>query len=365
MHAHRQFLLTPPPASAVPFHLARRPSPSQRIPDAPRHTARAFPPSSITMMTRRQQRSLDRKAFGQFRSNVGVMASIYSFLPLTDRVRLGEVDKDFLHDEQRGCIEGVYGDGNESNEKALLTVREYLEYEGTPDSLTVFMNEPDCWFWTYEHGFEGDTLSSRLKSDWFHKDSGYDIKKMVESGAFSKSFDCYYDKDSNTEEIFHAVRDGFGYVNCVIEKNREALAKLEADVEALLPSARYNALIELMEKHDIETYRFLHAEQPPMYGFSDHSYMIEEGGCGSYLQHIRPGRRLSYRDGDGKRLEKVIKACGRCKKLKDDVRSEYCGRKHCGDSESVCGDCSSIRKCSTCGGLRCVCSFSGCSFPDC
>lgn len=61
-------------------------------------------------MTRMQRKTSDRKAFSELRSNVAVMSLIYFFLPLRDRVRLGEVNKEFLEDEHRGSIVGARGD---------------------------------------------------------------------------------------------------------------------------------------------------------------------------------------------------------------------------------------------------------------
>jgi hypothetical protein len=89
------------------------------------------------------------------------------------------------------------------------------------------------------------------------------------------------------------------------------------------PLAPYNFLFDLMEMHDMNYYHFLHAEEPPLYGISDDAYEIH----GSYLEYLRPGRMLSFRDANGKMVKMTLRACGSCNKVKDNVRDECCGRK--------------------------------------
>ena len=65
---------------------------------------------------------------------------------------------------------------------------------------------------------------------------------------------------------------------------------------------------------------FLHAEVPPMYNLSERAYLIKDG----YLQNLRPGRLLSFREADGEMVETVLRECSRCNKVKDGVGDESC-----------------------------------------
>lgn len=273
-----------------------------------------------------QQSQSPGAAFRQLRHNAVVMARIYSHMSTTDRVRLGEVDRKFLHDEQRGSVVGVYGNRNIGIEEALEKVREYLMFKG-----------PMC-----------------------HE-------------KFERPISRKYPRPDFPTESFE---------------------RLAADVEALFPFPPHNALFELMEKHGIDTLPFLHATDPPstegydeknfpngdrpdgyenVFQISiadddDHEHAYSSS-LGWNLEHLRPGRKImmrscSFCDGDGKVLEKIIKACDKCLKLKDDVRDEYCNRECCGTT-ARCGDCTSNVTCSTCGIRTCTCRFVDCSVSGC
>jgi hypothetical protein len=74
---------------------------------------------------------------------------------------------------------------------------------------------------------------------------------------------------------------------------------------------------------------------------------------------------LSFRDEDGKMVKITLKTCSRCKKVKDGVREEGCGRTHCGGVISVCRNCTRYRTCFTCGVRECSCRFDQCCVRDC
>jgi hypothetical protein len=296
-----------------------------------------------------KQRCLVDELFASVRNNVALVTLICSFLPIEDRVQLGQVDKQFpLADEHRGQVVGVYGDDCLDIEAALKKVRRYVEYESTLSALSAFGNTPDCWDWVFMGGCgEASWVADKLQDSWFDKELGWDLKAIREHADF--------------EEVQEEALEGLESVNEYHRENKTKLDVLAADIKKLGPLAPYNCLFDLMEKHDMEYYHFLHAEEPPLYGMSDDAYEI----YGSYLEHLKPGRMLSFRDANGKMVKTALKACSRCKKIKDDVGDESCGRKHCGGLISVCRKCTRFRTCFTCGASDCACRFDQCCVRGC
>lgn len=263
-------------------------------------------------MTRKQRTTSDLKAFSELRSSAIFMSPIYSFLPLRDLFRLGEVDKEFLEEEQRSRIVGTYGDRNMDIERALKEDREYVEFIGTPDSVGgCLSNELMFWFWICEGGKGADNVNDKIQPNWFSTSSDFNLKVIAES------------KKCDAVEIM-----GFEQVSLGREMNREALAKISEDVDRSLPFPRYNLLFELMEKYGLDPYPFLTAEDPPIDGFSEDAYKIRSGDSGSCILHLMPSRKITYRGGDGKLVKKVIENYETCRKFKNDVQGERFGRKH-------------------------------------
>jgi hypothetical protein len=294
-----------------------------------------------------KQRCVVDELFTSVRNNVALATIICSFLPIKDRVRLGQVDKQFYEDEHRGQIVGVYGDDSLDIEAALEKVREYAEYESTLDAWTEFGNTPDCWQWVYVCG-EASSAADKIQDSWFDKELGWDLKAIQEHAGFD-------------EEDQEFVLEGLASANRHLRGNQKKLEKISVIIKKLGPLAPYNSLFDLMKKYNMEYNHFLHAEKPTMYGFSEYAYEIGD----SYLEHLRPGRMLSFRDANGKMVKIALKACRTCKKVKDSVRDEYCGRKQCGSANSMCRDCTTERTCFTCGGTFCACRFVKCCVRDC
>jgi hypothetical protein len=118
----------------------------------------ASPRPSVT--TRCNKRSLVDELLASVRDNGALVTLICSYLPIKDRVKLGEVDKQFLADEYRGQIVGVYGAGCLDTEAALEEVRRYVKYESTRSALSNFYFQiaPDCWKWIVGSGLSKSEL---------------------------------------------------------------------------------------------------------------------------------------------------------------------------------------------------------------
>jgi hypothetical protein len=308
-------------------------------------SSEASPRLRSSMATHCNKRCLVDELFASVRNNVALVTLICSYLPIKDRVKLGEVDKQFLADEHRGQVVGVYGAGCLDIEAALEKVRRYVEYESTLDALSAFGITPDCWDWIVK--VEASWVAEKLQRSWFDKELGWDLNAIQEKADF--------------EEAHAFVMKGLASVNRYHRDSQKKLDILSADIKKLGPLAPYNRLFDFMKKHDMEYYHFLHAEEPPMFGFSEHAYGIGD----DYLKHLKPGRMLSFRDANGKMVKIALKTCIRCKKVKDGVRDECCRRKHCGGAISVCRNCTRYRTCSTCGTKDCACRFDRCCVRDC
>jgi hypothetical protein len=89
-----------------------------------------------------KQRSLVNETFASVRNNGVLVTMICSFLPVKDRVQLGQVDKEFYADERRGQIVGIYGEYCFDIEKALEEVRNYVKLEHSLDSMVAMATLP-------------------------------------------------------------------------------------------------------------------------------------------------------------------------------------------------------------------------------
>jgi hypothetical protein len=284
-------------------------------------SSEAFPYSYVTRTFKKKHRLVD-ELFASVRNNVALATLVYSFLPMNDRVRLGEVDKQFYGDKDRGQIVGVYGDNYLNIQEALEKVREYLEYESMINSVREFSNNPYYWDWVFEVG-DGrpNWVAEKLERSWFDEKLGYDLNAVQEHADFG--------------EYQNQVMEGLASVNRHHRDNQKLLEKLSADVKNLGPLPPYDSLFDVMEKYNMAYFHFLYAESQPINGFTHYAYKIENG----YLEHLRPARMLSFRDADGKMVQTVLKTCSKCNKVNVNVRTELCGYRDCVTPYSVCCDC--------------------------
>jgi hypothetical protein len=274
-------------------------------------------------MTRSRQRFNKRclvdELFASVRNNVALVTLICSFLPIKDRIQLGQVDKQFYADDTRcGQVVGVYGDDCLDIEAALAKVREYVEYESTLSALIG--NTPVCWCWIFEWGKAW--VADKLQDSWFDAELGWDLKAIREHADFGE------------DQEF--VLEGLVSVNRYHRGNQKKLQKISVIIKKLGPLAPYNSLFDLMKKYGMEYDHFLHAEEPPSLGFSESAYKIGD----SYLHQLRPGRLLSFRDADGEMVKTVLRECSECKKVKENVWHEYIECGQYGIQNDVCRDCS-------------------------
>lgn len=327
------------------------------------------------MLTRKRKRGLDATAFRHLRGHESVMCRIYSFLSVADRLNLGGVDRAFRSDVARGRVTSVYGRENTGLVPAIAALRAYLEFEGTPASLDIslcgFGTLAKCWEWVYDDGCcLPECIQGKIEDGWFGEESGYDIEKIKESGVFGAASQCLDTEVLGATESEAMVINGFKCVNDFRSERKSDLAWLVAEVERLsvflVPVAPFNALFDLMDMCSIDTECFL-----PTDGHSKHRFEIQadDSGLGSpsvtYLRHLRPRRKFSFHDGEGRPCEVIFLECGLCGKTRDDVVDEFCGSRFCRGSYARCADCSKVRKCSTCKYSGCECRLLSCSLRGC
>jgi hypothetical protein len=184
----------------------------------------ASPRSYVTRASKK--RCLVNELFTSVRNNVALATLIYSFLPINDRVRLGEVDQHFYGDKDRGQVVGVYGDNCLDIQEALDKVCEYVQDESNLASVKGWGNTPFCWCWVHEVG-TGETswVAERLERSWFDEKLGYDLKAV---------------KHVDFEEDQEIILQGLASVNANHLNNQKILERLSADIKNLgpyLPSA--------------------------------------------------------------------------------------------------------------------------------
>jgi hypothetical protein len=183
---------------------------------------------------------------------------------------------------------------------------------------------------------------------WLDEKLGWDLNAIQEHAGFGPA-------------ALEQVLEMLASLNEIRRENWKKLDNLTVDVQKRCPLAPYNLLFVLMEKHGMKYNHFLHAEEPPIYQFSEHAYKIGDG----YLQHLRPGRLLSFREVDGEMVETVLSECSRCNKVRHNVRDESCDFESCGTTISVCRDCTTERTCFSCGTEGCRCEIEQCTADDC
>ena len=308
-----------------------------------------------------------------------IMTRIFSFLPLLDRFRLRPV---FNKHEALFCgrkVTVVYGFYNVEIQQAFQKVQEYMEFVGTPDSVTVQHGIPGCWhrvFGEIEELNNNDDLYRQVHP-WYNEETGYYNVDELEQSLQRP------DDDEDMEDIFEddddepmGLLEGLRYVNTVRRENREKLNQLQTDVQALVASQAFHiTLFDLMTKHGINTRPFLKARYP--YRGQDilgGGYQIKRNGESEFLENLHPGRKLFFPDANGTPVEGILKRCGRCKKIDDTVQTEYCGNSirdlNCIHRVSRCSGCSIKSTCSTCGitdlcNQDVCCAIVWCCVPGC
>mmetsp|Transcript_13908 Transcript_13908/g.35499 ORF Transcript_13908/g.35499 Transcript_13908/m.35499 type:complete len:391 (+) Transcript_13908:320-1492(+) len=276
-------------------------------------------------------------SFDEIRVVDSIMLKIYSYLPPVDRIRLGQVDKDFLHDERRGRVVGVYGNHAMTIKEALQEVVMYVSVEGHPITIE-YKNEVKCWGWL--EGLDEALQISIVDSVPFRKKNGFNVE-----AAANMEFEGF-----DTAEVV----EGLTSVNVFRENNRTKIGHLEAEINELAFKnlGPYNDLFDLMKKHGISTLPFLAKEWHTNEWFEP-------------VTPLTPGRALLIPGADGKLLP-ILKKCGICLEFKPDVEIDNCGDEICYESEIRCPDCSTKRTCSVCGETNCLnlmenCCVSGCN----
>jgi hypothetical protein len=285
-------------------------------------------------------------SFASVRNNGDLMMLLCSFFLAKDRVRLRQVDKQFYADKDLGQIVAVYGGNCVDIKEALEEVRRYVEFESTLDSMithppSMIRNAEDkCRMMRW--------MKEKLEQSWFDKKLGWDLNAIQDHADFGSAL----------EQVLQLL----AAMNAIQQENRKKLDNLTADVQKLCPLAAYNLLFDLMEKHGMKYYHFLHARRPPFRDqFSEHAYKTRDG----YLEHLRPGRLFSYREEDGEMVETVLRECSKCNKVGENVWDESCDFEVCGTAISVCRDCTTYRTCFSCGMEGCSCKVEKCSAGDC
>jgi hypothetical protein len=303
-------------------------------------------PASSDTSPRSKKRGLVNETFASVRNNAALVTMICSFLPIQDRVRLGQVDQQFYVDRGRGQIVGVYGNDCLDIKAALKKVRAHVKYEMNIESLSYFGTDSACWHWLYnvkDREGQWDEIQSR----YYDKKSGYDLKAVRDHTDFG--------------EDHEKLLAGLAFVNGYRRDNRKKLDNLTADIKKLGSLAPYNSLFDLMEKHNMGYDHFFNAEEAPTHERSEeHAYDVGDG----HLAHLRPGRMHVFRDEDGKLVKTALTACSKCNKVTDDVRDER-RRKSNRTLNSVCRSCSRDRTCSICGAVGFGSRFAQCCVSDC
>mmetsp|Transcript_19268 Transcript_19268/g.48225 ORF Transcript_19268/g.48225 Transcript_19268/m.48225 type:complete len:396 (-) Transcript_19268:238-1425(-) len=274
------------------------------------------------------------KLFEEIRSIDPIILSIYFHLPPIERIRLGQVDKKFFQDSRRGRVVGLYGALGMTIMEALKIVQEYQKFYGNPNSSCFISDENKCWTWLDDIDNNVIPLDPVLLLMLFNKDSGY--------------YNIPVPREGLEEENLALLISGLKCVNAVRENNFEKLRLLDADIASLgddLPG--YNALFEIMRRHDFDCRPFLEKEW-----FYD-------------MPRLTPDRGLILSGKDGRPLP-IFKKCTVCKSFKSENQESYCIMQGCvGSSESICDECSTLAICSVCDRSKCLCILDACCVPDC
>jgi hypothetical protein len=110
-----------------------------------------------------------KHCFDSLRSHEDVMRIVYSFLPVNERIHLGEVDKTFRDDKARGKTAAVYGEDNLELLEAFQVFQRWKDFDDSPRS---FM--PGCRF-------------GSVDPSWFTVEKGYDMQRVEVSDALHES----------------------------------------------------------------------------------------------------------------------------------------------------------------------------------
>jgi hypothetical protein len=111
----------------------------------------------------------EKHCFDSLRSHEDVMRIVYSFLPVNERIHLGEVDKTFRDDKARGKIVAVYGEDNLDLLEAFQVLKRWKDFDDSPRSF-----EPGCSF-------------GSVDPSWFTLEKGYDMQRAEVSDALHEN----------------------------------------------------------------------------------------------------------------------------------------------------------------------------------
>jgi hypothetical protein len=308
------------------------------------------------------------------RNTEDVMRHVYSFLSVYDRVHLAEVDKTFRDAEARGRVVGIYGDEGLDLLQAFETIKKWHDFEISPKHQ---MDEAIVLY-------RGDDI--QIKAEWYTPEGGWDLgrilvrqnfirlqgkiithskplTRMIHSflsslvplflGSQHESDFRYFDEREEAFQFYSRMNeDRFD-----MKRMKEEILQTYYERRPVL--APYNTLFNLLEKHDLGRLadQFMKARESELDGDDDcdgDSVMMydewDETGeniCSTtVMPHLRPGR--NFLPGSGCKPI-LLKKCDRdCQKIKENVKTEYCGCEHC-PGFNVCRACTDCRSCASCG----------------
>lgn len=286
-------------------------------------------------------------SFGSLRETGGSRAllRLYSWLTPLDRLRLRQVSVEFYNDTSLCLsVQGVYGPDNVSLLEAVQQVEDYLEFSSTPESLQL--DEcylPPCWAqwgledWIY---YKGIHLYDRIHRLYNTEDGGsYQLEGL--GGTLHKGL-----KNLNSHRRH-------------VQRNVAALREKVLEDQSVA-ERKYNMLLALLLEFKLPVTIFLNARRTRLQDYGICEYQIirnNNGGEPEFISHLRPGLKLSFPHEEGTVESSVIKKCDSCRKIKDNVESERCGKAvgslECFHEKSVCRKCTTKGVCYKCGHVIC------------
>jgi hypothetical protein len=234
-----------------------------------------------------------------------LMIRIYEFLPVIDRIRIGQVDTRFYEDPYRGKIVGVYGSGECQNlefDDAIKEIRKWILYEGSPESwgadgVELFPSEcyeylPTNWYWNL---YDKETGCFNIMG----------VKKwIINSTLENANCDIFHD-DLFIEDIYWidaTRRSRLGKIDYII-KNQPTNNK----------HYPFNALFDMMEDVGLETLRYIEEATQDDTKMEIREFVNKGKKCCNfdwsslYYQPLRPGRKFVYYTVDGMRNDIILK----------------------------------------------------------
>ena len=285
-----------------------------------------------------------------------LMIIICSFLTVSDRVHLGEVDTQFYLHPARGTIVGIYGEDDLEFDETLKVVKNWILYEGSPESWGaegVELNPPG--------GYVLDDFDKSWRYwDFFDKIHGFNIAEIQE----------WVIKEKSSFQIKNFDQDEF--INALIHIDKERKSRI-AKIDLICNNkpehpAPPRAIFDMMKdvgldgerfQWDISIPDFFHIITPS----EDAQWQESTNGMKwvtSELTSLQSRQKIQFQDIDGMKSANFHR-CEWCREWRMDSKIIYC--ENC-LNKYVCNACYG-RKCSTCGKVDCHCRFEKCSAPDC